>query len=303
MTQIFRDYPATDVTFNTPGGISSGAWFTTLRNHTDGSANLVFRPFIGDGTTTDWTIASGGNLYANLSSNSSIDLQPLDAWQVIESLAEAENSFAYVNNKGKFVWQRKTTTSSVQYEFHGLGSNDRTYGQTIKEITRYGKRLSSFYSRVAVKYVDLDTNSSFVNTALPFAISGTNTAWNLGHRTYDIQNFWIANSAAAANVAGQVFTEISSQKEEIEFRTTFIPHLNLMDRISVTYDATDFVSGRSLWDQNDWAGSTASDDTPFDLIWDAGRGDAIILQSTNFKILSIDIDLDAFETTFIARQL
>lgn len=301
VTQIFRDYPASDVTFNTTTGISSGAWFTLLRDHTDGSANLVFRPFIGSGTTTDWTIAAGGLTYGNLMSNSSFDLQGLSAWDVAERLAQAENSFAWINQAGQLIWQRKTTTASVIYEFHGLGSNNRVYGHTIKNITRYGKRLTAFYSRVAVKYVDSDTTTSFVNTALAFAVNGSNTAFNLGHRTYSIENFWIPNSAAAATIAGQIFNEISSQKAEIEFTTTFIPHLSLMDRISITYDATDFVSGRSLWDVNDWADTSAQ--TTTDLIWDPARGDAIILQSTNFKILSIDLDLDNFQTTFIAREI
>src|SRR3990167_1644507 len=66
VTQIFRDYQANDVTFGVASGITSGAWFTYLRDHTDGSANLIFRPFIGDGTTTDWSIATGGLTYSQL---------------------------------------------------------------------------------------------------------------------------------------------------------------------------------------------------------------------------------------------
>jgi hypothetical protein len=301
ITQIFRDYPASDVTFNAATGISSGGWFTLLRDHTDGSSNLVFRPFIGAGTTTDWTIASGGLLYGDLTSNSAYDLQELTAWDVVERLGQAENSFAWVDNTGKLLWQRKTTTASVIYQFHGLGSNDRTYGHTIKKINRYGKRLTAFYSRVAVKFVDADTTTSFVNTALAFAVSGSNTAYNLGHRTYSVENFWIPSSAAAATIAAQIFAEVSSQNEEIEFTTSFVPHLKLMDRISINYDATDLVSSRSLWDQNDWADESIA--TGNDLIWDPNRGDAIILQSTNFKILSIDLNLDNFESSFVARRI
>jgi len=301
ITQVFRDYPASEVTFNTATGISSGAWFTLLRDHTDGSSNFVFRPFIGNATTTDWTIASGGLLYGNLTSNSSIDLKDMSAWDVIEKLAQAENSFAWVDNSGQMIWQRKTATASVQFEFHGLGSNNRVYGHTIKNVSQYGKRLTAFYSRVAVKFVDSDTTTSFVNTALAFAVNGSNTAWNLGHRTYSIENFWIPSSVAAATIAAQIFAEVSSQNEEIELTTSFIPHLKLMDRVSVSYDATDFVSGRSMWDQNDWADT--SNQTTTDLIWDPARGDAIILASTNFKILSIDIDLDNFQTTFIGRRI
>jgi hypothetical protein len=303
VTQIFRDYQASDVTFGQAGGITSGAWFSYLRDHTDGSANLIFRPFIGDGTTTDWSIATGGVTYSQLDSNNSSYIQQLQSWTVVERLAQAENSFAYINREGKFLWQRKTATASVQFEFFGKGSspsNLRTYGHTIKRIDSYGKRLTSFYSRVSVKFLEEDTTTSFVNTGLAFAVSGTNTAWNLGHRTYSIENF-LLNTAGAQTVAGQVFNEVSSQTEEIEFTTTLITHLNIMDRVALTYDATDFVTGRSLWDLNDWADNTIS--APNDLVWDSGRGDSIILDAVEFKLLSIAIDLDNLETSFIAKRI
>jgi len=306
MSQVFRDFPSSDLTSSgwaaPSSGLSAGSWVETLRDMTDGSGVYTFRQFIGTGAANDWTLAAGGNLYANLDSNSAEDLHGLDCWNVTEKIANAEQALVYLNNKGQFVWQSKTATASVQYEFHGQGSNNRTYGMNMKRINRYGKRLTAFYSRVAVKYDKADTNTSFVNTALPFAVAGSNTAWNLGHRTFSIDNFWLADSAAAASVAASVFSDVSSQDEEIEFTTSFIPHLTLMDRVSITYDATDFVSNKSLWDTRDWAAGPTSN-TADDLIWDAGRGDAIILQSTNFNLISIDIDLDRLETTFIGRQL
>ena len=304
VNQVFRDYPANqlDNAYFTTTGMSSGGYFEMLRDQTDGSNNYIFRQFIGTGAANDWTIATGGNLYANLSSSGSEDLHQLDCWQVAERFANAEQKIAYINNKGQFVWQSKTATAAVQYEFHGQGSIDRTYGMTIKNIKRYGKRLTAFYSRVAVKYDKADTNTSFANTALAFAVAGTNTAWNLGQRTYSIENYWLPNSAAAATIAASVFDDVSSQDDEIEFTTSFIPQIQIMDRVSVTYDATDFVSNKSLWDQRDWAAPPGSE-TSEDLFWDAGRGDAILLDDTNFNILSVDIDLDRMESTFIGRQL
>lgn len=314
--QIFRDYPARDMRGYTTTGMTAGAWFTRLRDHTDGSASLVFRPFIGDGTTTDWSIASGTvdygtsptinttTSYVALNTSTSNDIYDLDCWGVTERIAQAENYLAFISREGKFLFQSKTATASVQFEFYGLGSSpvsSRTYGHTIKSVGQYGKRLTAYYSRVAVKYNRDDTSSSFVNTSSTFLIDGSNLAFNLGHRTFSIENYFLFNSTNAALVASAVLTDISSQSEEIEFTTTFIPHLNLMDRISVTYDATDFVSSRSLWDLNDWADS--STDTSSDLIWDTSRGDSIVLSAVNFKVLSISIDLDNLETTFIGKRL
>lgn len=314
VSQIFRDYLARDMRGYTTTGMTAGAWFTRLRDHTDGSGNLVFRPFIGDATTTNWSIANGsidygvgttitGNDIA-LNTSTSNDIYDLDCWGVIERISQAENSVSFINREGNFVFQKKTATASVQFEFYGLGASPtqtRVYGSTIKNIRQYGKRHTAYYSRVAVKYNRDDTSTSFVNTQTAFLIDGSNTAWNLGNRTFSIENYFLYNSANAAAVASAVLSDVSSQTEEIEFTTTFITHLNLFDRISVTYDATDFVSGRSLWDLNDWAADNTSTST--DLIWDSSRGDSIVLSAVEFKVLSISLDLDNLETTFIAKKI
>ena len=301
VSQIFRDFPVNQLTGFTTTGFSSGGFMAALRDHTDGSGYYAFRPFIGTGTAADWQIETNSSvLYANLNSNSAEDLHNLSAWDVAEKMANAENKAVWINQSGNFIWQSKTMGASEVFQFHGLGSNfSRTYGQTIKKINRYGKRLSAFYSRVAVKYVNTDTNTSFVNTGLAYAVSGTNTAWNLGQRTYRIDNFWLPNSATAAVVANAVFSKVSSQSEEIEFSTSFVPHVQLFDKISISYDSSDFATTISFWDERDW---TAYTESSSDLWWDAERGDAIILNSVTFQILGVNIDLDNAECRFIAKR-
>lgn len=300
LNQIFRDYPASLVDGFTTTGISAGGWFALLRDQTDGSGEYVFRPYVGDGTTTDWSIASAGHLYSNLNTSTAEDLRGLDCWEVSERLAESENMVPYFTREGKFVFREKAATTTSTFEFYGLGFTNRTYGHTIKDIFRYGKKLTKFYSRVAVKYVDEDTNTSFVNTGLAYAISGTNTAWNLGHRTFEIQNFWIPNSAAAASIASAVFADVSSLNEEINFSTTLITHLSLLDRVKVSYNAIDISNQNSLWDLNDWAPDPVASQ---ELYWDPSRGDAILLDGVDFQLISIDINLDKLETRYIAKQL
>lgn len=314
LTQIFRDYLARDMRGYTTTGMTAGAWFSRLRDHTDGAGSLVFRPFIGDGTTTNWSIASGTIDYGigltatgndiGLNTSTSLDIYDLDCWGVSDRICSAENYVAYISREGNFIFQKKTATSSVQFQFYGLGASPsatRVYGSTIKEVSQFGKRHSAYYSRVAVKYNRDDTSTSFVNTQTAFLIDGSNTAWNLGNRTYSIENYFLSNSTNAAVIASQVLSDISSQSDEIEFSTSFIPHLNLFDRVAVTYDATDFVTGRSLWDINDWADTSLS--TSKDLIWDSSRGDGIMLSAAEFKLLSISINLDKLETRFIAKRL
>lgn len=292
LSQVFRDFPTNLLTGFTSTGLSASQFVGMLRDQTNGGS-YVFRPFFND-TTSYWEVTATSQVYSNLNTSTAADLHQLTVWDTIEKLGQCENFVAYITPTGKFRWVPKTETATTTFSFIGIGfTRDATYGQTIKRIFRYGKKLTNFYSRVAVKYVNSDTNTSFVNTSLAFAINGTNTAWNLGYRTFSVDNFWIPNSAAAASIAGAIFNDVSTLKNEINFSTSLIPHLNLLDKVSITYDVTDFASRQEYWDISDWD----------DMIWDNSRGDAIILQNEIFKILSININLDNLETRFVCREV
>jgi len=294
LSQVFRDFPASYLNGFTSTGITASKFMEILRDQTDGAGSFIFRPFFQE-TSTYWEITQTSIVYGNLNTSSAADLAQIDCWTAIETLAQSENYIAYITPTGKFRWVPKTVGASATYQFFGLGITPNTeYGHTIKRIFRYGKKLTNFYSRVSVKFINEDTNTSFASTALAFAVSGTNTAWNLGMRTYSIQNYWIPNTATAQSVAGAVFNDVSRLDEEINFSTSLIPHLNLLDRVNISYDATDFSSLKSYWDISDWDS---------ELTWDQNRGDAIVLNDEPFKILSININLDNLETRFVARQL
>lgn len=293
LTQVFRDFPCNQLSGFTSTGLTASEFMGILRDQTSGGS-YIFRPFFGD-TSTYWEITATTQIYANLNTSSAADLHQLTVWDAIERLAQSENYVSYITPTGKFRWVPRTVGSSATFQFFGLGITPNfEYGHTIKRIFRYGKKLTNFYSRVAVKFVNADTNTSFVNTSTTFAVNGTNTAWNLGYRTFSVENYWIANSAMAATIAGQIFNDVSSLNAEINFSTSLIPHLNILDRVSLSYDATDFANRNAYWDINDW------DD---ELIWDGGRGDAIVLNAQAFKVLSININLDNLETRFVCKQL
>lgn len=306
VTQVFRDYPATNLDVFTTTGLSAGSFIQALRDQTDGAGGFVFRPFFNN-TTTGFSWATSALTIFDSSRTRAELLGEMDVWEVIQKLCQAEYRLPYVNSAGNFIFSDRAVPAagSESYRFFGVGSLNflhdstavgyySTYGETIKNVTAYGKKLTDFYSRVAVKYVDSDTTTSFVNTALAFAVSGSNTAWNLGSRTFSIENFWLPNSAAAAAVASQVFSNVSSQKEQINFTTTMVPHLALLDRVAITYDSTAIADIGTFWDLNDW-------DT--ELLWDGGAGTPIVLDADAFQLLSIDLNLETFESKFIARKI
>jgi len=220
-------------------------------------------------------------------------------WDIIAKLAEAEDYVPYISKDGIFNFVPRTAnTTTVAFEFHGAGSFNNTYGHTIKSISSYGRKVTKYYNQVNVKFVDADTATSYYSKTATFTVSGTNNPWVLGMRKLDIENLYIPNTATASTIATNIYNEYSALKNEITFTTTFVPHLSLLDRISLYYDPSE-VSANSLWDQNNWAENT----TTTDLVWDSSRGDSIKIQGSEFKFLSIETDLDNFQNTFIAREI
>lgn len=297
LTSIFQEFPAKNLSGWTSTGLTASQFMTMIRDQTDGAGGYVFRPFFGD-TTTQWDISTTTNVYANLNTSTAKGVIDKTVWDVIEKLAEAENFVPYVTKDGMFRFvARASNTTTVAFEFHGAGSFDTEYGQTIKSIQSYAPKLSKYYSDVQVKFVDSDTATSYVTVESTLTVSASSNPWVLGKRMFTVENFFIPNTATASTIATTIFNDYSSVKNEITFKTSFVPQLDLLDRISITYDPSE-VSVNSLWDQNNWADATSNE-----LVWDDSRGDSIKIQGAEFKFLSIETDLDNFENTFIAREI
>lgn len=300
LNSVLQDYPARNLTGWTSTGFTASNFIQMVMNQTDGSSNYIFLPFF-DNNTANWEWSTTSIVYSQLNTITAAGVYDKTVWEVIERLAEVENYVPYVNREGKFRFvSRNPNTTTVGFEFHGAGSFNSSYGQTIKKLSSYGSKISKFYSRVEVKFVDEDTSTSYVWQEGSFSISPNSNAWVLGVRTLKVENFYIPNTATANTIASTLFTEYSSLRNEIEFTTSFIPHLDLLDRTSIYYDPSE-VQVSSLWDQNNWAADDTS--TSLDLVFDASVGDAIRLSGQEFKFLSIEIDLDNLENKFIAREV
>lgn len=300
LVSVFQEYPAKNLTGWTSTGMTASQFITMLRDQTDGSSNYIFRPFFGN-TTTFWDYTSTGVVYSNLNTSTAKDVYDKTVWDIIEKLAEAESYVPYVTRNGIFrFYPRSALTTTVSFEFHGAGSFNSTYGHTIKQINSFGRKISKYYSRVSVKWAEADTSTSYEIVESSFAVSPSSNPWVLGHKTLEIENLYIPNSTVANSLASLVFTEVSALKNEIEFTTSFVPHLDLLDRISLYYNSNE-IRSESLWDQRNWAADGTN--TSADLVWDAFRGDAILLNGDEYKFLSFEIDLDNFQNKFIAREV
>lgn len=303
LQQIFREYPAQALSGYTSTGITASQFVDMLRDQTDGGGSFVFRPFFS-GTVTAWNYTTTSITYANLNTTGANDVIDNNCWDVLEKLSEVENFLVYVDNDGIFNFRSKQIAStSSSFDFYGPGYFNSGYGNVIKQINRYGPATSKFYSRVQIKYREEDTATSYVVHQASLTVSGASAAWNIGLKSYEIDNTWIPTSTVAETIALNLFQYLSAVKKEIEFTTTFIPHLDLLDIIRISYDGSGSTPDpNSLWDLNNWADTSGS--SANDMYWDgsSGRGDPFKLNNKEFSISKIDINLDTFETKFLCRE-
>jgi hypothetical protein len=300
LMEVFRQFPVNMLHGFTATGFTASQFCEFLRDQTDGAGSFVFRPFFGD-TTTNWNIETTTNNYAQLNTNTSADLVNLSTWDVIQRLAEAENMLAYITNDGIFNFtSRDSNTITAAYEFFGLGVPNNEFGHTIKSINKFGRVYSKYYSQVSVQFSKDDTATSYVIISSSLSVAGNNLPWIYGQRLLEISNFWISGSTLATQIAQEVFTQVSAVKKEVEFTTCFLPGLNVLDRIYVSYDPARALD-ESLWDVNNWGDTTTAALTT-DLIWDASRGDSFYLNSEEMNVTTVELDLDKLENKIVARE-
>lgn len=309
LLQVFRDFSCRNLTGITATGMTASQFITALRDQTDGAGQFIFRPFFQD-TTTMWEFTSSSIVYVDVN-NTVVSARPvwdpgepaqndfpeLNVWEVLERLGEAENLVPRISRAGKFLFKnRDSNTTAAAFEFFGKGFFDTDYGHTIKKINSFKDKVSDYYSRVEVKWLDIATTTAVVSTETSMAVTGSNTAWLLGHRTFKIENLWVATLTSAQSLANTVFSQVSAVPEEVNFSTSFVPHLDILDLVKLNYDSSELQQG-SRWDMADWAeDATESAD---DLIWAHPEGDAISFTNKEFKLNSIELDLDKFESRFI----
>ena len=84
---------------------------------------------------------------------------------------------------------------------------------------------------------------------------------------------------------------------EAVIKTTFVPHLELLDRVQASFHSYD-LAGSTRWDVFDWAPDTGDTGAA----WSA-EGENFDWNNRPFKILSRKLDLDNFSMEFNLREI
>lgn len=311
LVNVFREFPTKNLTGHTTTGMTGSQFITMLRDQTDGSSNYIFRPFFQD-TTTNWDYTSSSTVYvditATITSARTIpagaqvpqnDYIQMNVWDALAKLGEAEDHVPYVTREGIFKFKnRDENTSTAAFEFYGRNFIDRDYGITIKGIQKYGRKISDFYSRVEVKWLDSATTTAIQVTETALVVNATNLAWNYGQRTYKVENYWIGTITSAQSIAQRIYENVSAITNQLEFTTSFIPQLELLDKVELNYISSELgVAYR--WDAYNWGEDTVTTD----LFWSVEIGDAIDFDAKEFKLMQISINLDSLECKFVANEI
>lgn len=291
LSQVFLDYSAQNVTGYTSTGMTASQFVELVRDQTSGG-QFIFRPFFGD-TTTNWNIQSTTAIYGQLNTSTAKDVRDKTVWDVITKLAEAEQFIAYVGKNGVFNFVDQALQTATVYELYGAGPINTEFGHTIKNIDKFETKITNYYSRVRVQFEQPDTATSFVIQQATLSIDATSASWNLGERALEFSNFWL-NTATANDVALKIFNEVSGFKKELRLTTSFIPQLDLLNKVRVSYDPVP-PQNESMWDLNDW-------DT--ELTWDGVgvQGTPFSFSRKEFKILEVKQNLDKLETSLLLRE-
>jgi hypothetical protein len=280
LVSVFDEVRAADVVGIT-GSLTADQIVARIRDHTDGSGNFIFRQFI---TSTAWTIQSTTNYY-NLTTSV---LGSMSVWSLMTSIAESESFLLFITRTGGFEFRdRNERTSTSQFTFRGLGFPD----PTIIEMKDFREALNKFFNFFRLQFKDEDTTTSFVTAGVATSVDPSNTAWKYGARVYEFSNSFFGTSTVAQVVVNNLLDQFSSVKNECQIRTKFVPHLEISDKVLLSYRSYDIV-GATLWDLFNWDEAD----------W-ATEGDNFDLTDAEFKVISIQTDLNKFVTTFTLREI
>lgn len=291
LASIFEEVRANDL-----GGIyttqTASDIITRIRDHTDGSGRLVFQQFISSGA---WSIAT---TTTNFLLSTSAAVSDKSVWDLMVMLAETEGFILNFTRSGGIVFKNRdanTTTSVIDLGGQGVSRPN------VIALNWHKEAIDKFYNFIRMKYIDSDTSTSYVTAGTITSVDPSNTSWKYGARAYEFENTFLNNTTAAQSAVNAVFSMTSIMKVELEIKCLFLPHIDVLDRVTLTYLSYN-LGDAVLWDTEDWASDAAID--PDDgMNWDAELGENFNFNGEAFKILSKSTNLDDFTTVLTLREV
>ncbi len=280
LKSIFDEVTSTDLAaeiFNTT--MTASQIITKIRDHTDGAGNFVFREFI---TSTSWTINATTNWYLITTDTAN----NMSSWDIMDHLAESEGFVVLVTRDGGVEFRPRTARQvSSQFSFYGQNFPR----PNVIQITDYKESWDKYYNYFKMQYLAANTSTSFVTAGTLTAVNSSNPSWLYGAREYDFANEFASDTATAQAIVNNLYSISSAVPVDVVFETTFVPGLDVLDQIDLSYHSYDLAQN-SLWDV---------------VLWDnfkwSQEGVNFDFNSTPAFLTAVKLDLDQFKVNFTAR--
>lgn len=285
ISSVFDEFPADQITGL---GVTQTASDVILkiRDYQDGGGTYYFRQYFSLGA---WNIGTT-TAYYNMATSTS--LQNISVWKLMQKLAEAENYIVYVDRVGGFYFKPVSgVTTTVAFHFSGLGDTDHTYGHNVMDQISVDENVRKVYNRIRVKYANDDTTTSYYIKNEAWTWGDSSSSFLYGVREYKYENTWMSASIAAS-VADRIYDEFKWPKSEVKITSKFVPQLSVQDRTTLTYKTVQYT-GSDLWGHFNYD----------DGIWGSRSGYNINIDNDEYRITSLDHNIDNFSTNVILRAL
>lgn len=292
LVNVFQEVRADEIA-GIDTSITASEIMALIRDATDGSGNLIFRTFI---TSTSWDIQSTTNVITNMGTTTA--LEGFSVWELMNKLAETENFVVYVTRTGGIVFgDRLASSAEPVFSFYGAGFRN----PNIIKITEYKEAVDKLFTHIRFKFLEPDTATSYIEAGTVTTVDVRSDPWKYGRRTYEFENIFFNSTVTAQAVATKILNEFSNLRSELTVDVEFSPHLELLDRVGVSYrEGT--IGSIYVWDRWDWAADTTTADGPNVLFYASETSSVVDFAQKNFKIISRRTNLDTFVTTFALRE-
>jgi len=227
ISKIFKDFQA-DLISGMDTTMTASDIIAKIQNYSDSNGQKYFQKYI-----REWFYETTTVPYLLQTSTT---LSGLSVWDLMKNLAEAENKFLYIDNKGSFIFKERPIPTSTSITIHLSGANDPnpTNGKNIIDSVKTDENIQNVYNRIKVKLGEDDTTTSYYIKNETWAWGDSSSSFLYGVREYSYENKFIS-TATAITIADTIYNKYRFPSQKAYLKCKYIPEIDIRDRVTLTH--------------------------------------------------------------------
>lgn len=238
------------------------------------NAVSVFAPFL---TGADITPAN----------DISVDVNDFSSWScrdALTKLAQISNSAYWISGDFRLKFLTKNPPGASVFTFNSQGAN-----VNILAASNYNEGLNSLYSRVSYE----DTNPQVFTDENFWEVGDiTSNTWKYGQKEYTIDNRLLKLPTMQQTACDNTLSQHIIPKDEITLTTKFLPHIQLLDPVTVNYYGAPLKQSPFYWGKSYWGKG----------LWNPRLG-GIQLKNVAMKVLKRSFNVMNFTSEFEVKRI